>query len=73
MRSQLKKEMIGVHIAAQHITNPTSIHDDGGWIPDLVQWVKGSGFVVTCSVGCRHGYDLALLWMWHGPVAADLI
>ena len=23
-----------------------------------------------CSVGCRYGWDPALLWLWHGPAAA---
>jgi len=25
---------------------------------------------VSCGVGCRHGSDPALLWLWHRPVAA---
>jgi len=24
---------------------------------------------VSCGVGCRHGSDPALLWLWHRPVA----
>ena len=29
----------------------------------------GSGVAVSCGVGCRHGLDLALLWLWRRPVA----
>ena len=28
---------------------------------------------MTCGVGQRYGLDLALLWLWHRPVAAALI
>ena len=24
---------------------------------------------MSCGVGCRHGSDLALLWLWHRPAA----
>ena len=30
---------------------------------------QGSGVAVSCGVGCRHGSDLALLWLWCRPVA----
>ena len=23
---------------------------------------------MSCGVGCRHGSDAALLWLWHRPV-----
>ena len=25
---------------------------------------------MSCSVGCRHGSDPELLWLWRGPAAA---
>ena len=34
---------------------------------------QGSGVVVTCGVGHRHGSDLALLWLWHRLEATVLI
>ena len=40
--SALKKKLScpGVPIVAQGVKNPTSIHEDMGSIPDLVQWSK---------------------------------
>ena len=35
-----------------------------GLVSGLTQWVKGSGIATSCGVGCRHGSDLALLWLW---------
>ena len=41
-----------------------------GFDPQLVQWVKGSiSVAMSCGVGCRHGSDLALLWLWRRPAA----
>ena len=34
---------------------------------------QGSGVAVSCGVGCRHGSDQALLWLWHRLVATALI
>ena len=36
-----EKRSTGVPIVvAQWLKNPTSIHEEVGWIPDLAQWVK---------------------------------
>ena len=29
--------------------------------------------MVSCGVGHRRGYDVALLWLWHRPAAVDPI
>ena len=31
---------MGVPVVAQRVTNPTSIHEDTGSIPGLIQWFK---------------------------------
>ena len=36
----LKSTILGVPVVAQLLTNPTSIREDAGSIPGLVQWVK---------------------------------
>ena len=28
---------------------------------------------MSCGVGCRHGSDPTLLWMWYRPIAVALI
>ena len=49
---------------AQWVKNPTSIHEDVGWIPGLVPWVKD-----PVRVGRRCGLDPLLLWLWCKPAA----
>ena len=55
---------------AQQVKILTSIHKDTGSIPGLVQWIEGSSIATSCSVGCRCGLDLVLLWLWHRPAPA---
>ena len=50
--------------------NPTRIHEDTGSIPCLAQ---GSCIAMSYGVGCRHGSDLVLLWLWRRQVAAASI
>ena len=33
----------------------------------------GSGIAMSCGVDHRCGLDLALLWLWHRPVATAII
>ena len=40
MNLSTAKKIMGVPVVAHRLTNPTSIHEDVGSIPDLSQWVK---------------------------------
>ena len=54
MRQESKRNAHRVPIVAQWLTNPTSISEDVGSIPDLAQWAQ----------------DPALLWLWHRLAAS---
>ena len=53
----------GVRLVAQWIKNQNSTHVEAGSILGLAQWVKEFGVAVSCSIGCRCGSDLSLLWL----------
>ena len=65
-------ELHGVPIVAQQKTNLTSIHEDTGWIPGL-SGLRIWHCCVSCGVGCRHGSDPILLWLWCRPLDKTLI
>ena len=33
----------------------------------------GSGIAASCTVACKYGSDLALLWLWHRTASVALI
>ena len=58
---------------AQSVKNPTSNHEDTGFIPGLAQWIKGYSISMNCGAGCRRGFVLALLWLYYRQAAATPI
>ena len=67
------KIALGVPVGDWWVKNPTNLHGDVGVTPDLAQWIKGSGFASSFSEGRGCGLDLALVWLWCGPVAMAVI
>ena len=65
----MKSTCLGVPVVGQWVTNPTGNHEVAGLIPGLAQWVKDLGVAMSCGVGCRHGSDPTLLWLWCRPAA----
>ena len=53
--------------------NPTRNHKVAGLIPGLAQRIKDPGVAMSYGVGCRHGLDPELLWLWRRPAAVALI
>ena len=62
------KNIAGVLVVAQWLTNPTRNHEVAGSIPGLLSGLK-IGIAVSCGVGCRCGLDPAWLWLWCRPAA----
>ena len=64
-----KMERGGVLIVAQHVRNPTSIHEGVGLIPSLAQWIKDPA-LPQLQHRSQTRMDPPLLWLWRKPAAA---
>ena len=58
-----------VHLESSNCgTAETNLCRFDPWPRCLVSWVYD--IAVSCSVGCKDGSDLVLLWLWCRPAAA---
>ena len=55
-----KKKKTGSSCPGSVIMNLTTTHEDACLIPGLAWWVKDPAVAVSCEVGPRLGWDLAL-------------
>ena len=53
---------------AQLLMNLTRNHEVSGSVPGLAHWLR-IGVDMSCGVGCRHGSEPELLWLWCRLVA----
>ena len=72
-QQQKRKQTLRSSPHGSAVTNSTVIHEDGGLIPGLTRWIKGSGVAVSCGVGHRLSWNLMLPWLWHRPAATALM
>ena len=53
----------GVRLVAQWIKNQNSSNVEAVLILGFARWVKEFVVALPCSIGCRCGSDLSLLWL----------